>query len=162
MPALAVKVALEEFNGIVTLAGTARAATLELNPTTTAPFVAAALRLTVHVVVPPEDRELAAHPREVRVPGGATRMLPPVAEMGMGYAAPDAPKVLLTPIDIELAPGASATVTSAMPPSGIVFALGPVARQMYELAPPAQLMLLPEDVSAELGDTEKPVTLPKG
>jgi hypothetical protein len=159
---VAVKVALEEFNGIVTLAGTVRAGTLELNPTTSVPFVAAALRLTVQVVVPPEGRDVAAHPREVRVTGVPTKMLPPVAEMGMGYPASDAPKVLLTPIDIEPAAGASPTVTSAMPPSGIVFVLNPVARQMYELTPPAQIMLLPEDVSAELGDTEKLVTLAEG
>jgi len=50
VPAVAVKVALEELNGIVTLAGTDGAVTLELNPTTTGLLVAAALRPTVHVV----------------------------------------------------------------------------------------------------------------
>jgi hypothetical protein len=64
VPAVAVNVTVEEFNGIVTLAGTAMAGTLELNPTTTGPLVAAALRLTVHAVAPPEDREMGAHPRD--------------------------------------------------------------------------------------------------
>lgn len=162
MPAMAVNVALEEFNGIVTLVGAARAGTLELNPTTTGPLVAAALRLTVHVVVPPEDREVGAHPMEDRVKAGVTKMLPPIAETVIGYPATDAPRVPLTPMDIELALWASATVTTATLPSGIVFVLSPVVRQVYAVAPPTQSMLLPADVIAALGVTEKPVTLAEG
>src|ERR1039457_148387 len=107
---------------MVTLADTARPGTLELNPTTTAPFVAAALRLAVQVLVPPDDRELGAHPTEVMVTGGATKMLPPVADMGMASPAGDAPKVPLTPMNIEVALGSSATVKTASLPFGIVFA----------------------------------------
>ena len=84
MPAVAVKVALEELSGIVTLGGADRAGTLELNPTTTGPLVAAALRLTVQVAVPPADREFGAHPREDTVKAGVTKMLPPVAETVIG------------------------------------------------------------------------------
>ncbi len=162
MPAVAVKVALEEPNGIVTLEGTDRASTLELSPTTTGLPVAEALRLTVQVVVPPEDREVGAHPMEDRVKAGVTKMLPPVAETVIGYPATDAPRVPLTPMDIELALWASATVTTATLPSGIVFVLSPVVRQVYAAGPPTQLMLLPADVIAALGVTEKPVTLAEG
>ena len=156
------KVALEEPNGIVTLEGTDRASALELSPTTTGLPVAEALRLTVHVVVPPEDREVGAHPMEDRVKAGVTKMLPPVAETVIGYPATDAPRVPLTPMDIELALWASATVTTATLPSGIVFVLSPVVRQVYAVAPPTQSMLLPADVIAALGVTEKPVTLAEG
>ena len=162
MPAVAVKVALEEFSGIVTLAGTGREGRLELNPTTTGPLVAAALRPTVHVVAPPEDREVGAHTRELKVAGAATAMLPPVAETAMGYPATDAPKAPLTPMDIEPAFGASVTVTTATLPSGIVFVLSPFVRQMYALAPPTQLIVLPADVSTGPGVTEKLVTLAAG
>jgi hypothetical protein len=130
VPAVAVKVALEEFKGTVTLAGTTSPDTVELSPTVTAPLVAAALRLTVQVVVPREDSELAAHPTEVRVTGVATRMFPPVAVMGMASPAMDPPKAPLTPMEIELALGASITVTTATLPSGIVFVLNPVVTQM--------------------------------
>ena len=102
---MAVNGALEEFSGIVTLAGTGREGTLELNPTTTGPPAAAELRPTVHVVAPPEDREVGAHTRELKVSGVPTAILPPVAETGMGYPATDAPKVSLTPMEIELALG---------------------------------------------------------
>ncbi len=162
VPAVAVKVALDEFSGIVTLAGAARAGTLELNPTTTGPLVAAALRLTVQVVVPPEDREVGAHPMEDTVKAGVTEMLPPVAETLIEYPATEAPRVPLTPIDIELALWASAAVTTATLPSGIVFVLSPVVRQVYPVGPPAQLMFLPADVIAALGVTEKLVTLAEG
>ena len=80
----------------------------------------------------------------------------------MDNPAADAPKVLPTPIDIELALGASATVTTATPPFGIMFVLSPAATQVYEFAPAVQLMLLPEDVREEAGVTEKPVTLAEG
>jgi hypothetical protein len=159
---LAVKVASEELNGIVTLAGVGRAGTLELNPTTTGPLVAAPLSLTVHVVNPAEDREVGVQAREVRVTGVATAMLPPVAERGMGYPATDEPKVPLTPIDIGLAFGASVTLTTATLPSGIVFVLSPLVRQIYALAPPAQLIVLPADVRIGPGATEKFVTLAAG
>jgi hypothetical protein len=159
---VAVKVALEEFSGIVTLAGTGREGRLELKPTTTGPLVAAALRPTVHVVAPPEDREVGVHTREVKVTGAATAMLPPVAETGIGYPATDAPKAPLTPMDIELALGESVTVTTARLPSGIVFVLSPLVRQMYALAPPTQLSVLPADVSTDPGVTEKLVTLAPG
>jgi hypothetical protein len=159
---VAVKVALKEFNGIVTLAGTVRAGTLEFKPTTCAPFVAAALRLTVQVVVPPDGRELAAHPKEVRAAGAATRMLPPFAATGMASPATDAARAPLTPMEIELALGVRAIVTTATPPSGMVLVLSPAARQIYELALPAQVMLLPEDVSAESGATEKLLMLAEG
>jgi hypothetical protein len=162
VPAVAVKVALEEFIGIVTLAGAGRAGTLELNPTTTGPLVAAELRLTVQVVVPPEDREVGVHPREDMVKAGVTKMLPPVAETEIGYPATDAPRVPLTPMDIELAPWASTTVTTATLPSGIVFVLSPFVRQVYPVAPPPQVMFLPADVIAALGVTEKLVTLAEG
>jgi hypothetical protein len=162
VPAVAVNVTLEEFNGMVTLAGTAKAGTLELNPTTTGPLVAAALRLTVHVIAPPEDREVGAHPREDTIKAGVTNMLPPVAETAIGYPATDAPRVPLRPMDIELALGASATVTTATLPSGIVFVLSPLVRQVYAVPPPTQLMLLPAEVIAALGVTEKLVTLAEG
>lgn len=162
MPAVAVKVALEEFNGIVIAAGTVRPGTLELNATTVAPFVAAVLRLTVQVLVPPEGRYVGPQVTEVRVTSGVTKMLPPAADTGMASPAKDAPRVLLTPMVSELAFGASATETIATLPSGIVFVLSPVARQVYEPAPPAQVMLLPEDVSAESGATEKLVMLLEG
>jgi hypothetical protein len=114
------------------------------------------------VVVPPEDREVGAHPMEDRVKAGVTKTLPPVAETVIGYPATDAPRVPLTPMDIELALWASATVTTATLPSGIVFVLSPVVRQVYAVAPPTQSMLLPADVIAELGVTEKLVTLAEG
>jgi hypothetical protein len=85
--------------------------------------------------------------------GAATEMLPPVADMGMASPAMDAPNVPLTPIVIELALEASPTVTTATLSFGITFVLSPVATQIYELAPPAQLILLPEDVKAEAGVT---------
>jgi hypothetical protein len=157
-----VKVALEELSGIVTLGGAGRAGTLELNPTTAGPLVAAAFRLTVHVVDPPVDRELGAHAREDTVKAGVTKMLPPVAETVIGYPAADAPRVPLTPMGIELALGASATVTTATLPSGIVFVFSPLVRQVYAVPPPTQLMLLPADVIAALGVTEKLVTLAEG
>jgi hypothetical protein len=162
VPAVAVKVEREEPNGMVTLAGTGRAGTLELNPTTTGPLVAAPLRLTVHVVTPAEDREAGIHARDVKLTGVATAMLPPVAERGTGYPARDEPKVPLTPMDIGLAFGASVTVTTATLPSGIVFMLSPLVRQMYALAPPAQLIVLPADVSIGPGATEKLVILAAG
>ena len=162
MPAVVVKVALEEFTGIVTLAGTARPGTLEVNPATTGPLVAEALRLTVHVAVPPEDREVGAHPREDTVKGGVTKMLPLVAETEIGYPSTDAPRVPLMPMGIELALGVSATVTIATLPSGIVFVFSPLVKQMYAVPPPTQLMLLPADVIAGLGVTEKLVTLADG
>jgi hypothetical protein len=155
---VAVKVVLEEFSGIVTLAGTERAGTLELSPTKTGPLVAAALRPTVHVVAPPEAREVGAHTRELKVAGAATAMLPPVAETGTGYPATDAPKAPLMPMDIEPAFGASVTETTATLPSRIVFVLSPFVRQMYELEPPTQLIVLPAAVKTGPGVTEKLVT----
>jgi hypothetical protein len=128
----------------------------------TGPLVAAELRPTVQVVAPPEDREVGAHTRELKVTGAATAMLPPVAETGMGYPATDAPKAPLTPMDIELAFGASVTVTTATLPSGIVFVLSPFVRQMYELALPTQLTVLPADVSAGPAVTEQLATVAAG
>ena len=162
MPAVAVKVALEELSGIVTLGGADRAVTLELNATTTGPLPAAAFRLTVHVAIPPEDREVGAHPREDTVKGGVTKMLPLVAETEIGYPSTDAPRVPLMPTDIELALGASATVTTATLPSGIAFVFSPLVRQVYAVPPPTQRMLLPADVIDALGVTEKLVTLAEG
>jgi hypothetical protein len=159
---VAVKVALEEPNGIVTLEGTDRASTLELSPATTGLPVAEALRLTVHVVVPPEDREVGAHPMEDRVKAGVTKMLPPVAETVIGYPATDAARVPLTPMDMEPAVGASVTVTTATMPFGIAFVLSPLVRQIYELAPPAQLKVFPAEVNTDPGITEKLVTLAEG
>ena len=159
---MAVKVALEAFKGIVTLAGTTRAGRLELSPTTTAPLVAAALKLTVQVAEPPEDSELGAHPTDVRVTGAATLTLPPVAETVMAPPAGDAPRVPLTPIDTELALEASVAVTAATLPFGIVFVLSPLARHLYELALLTQESLLPEDVNTGPGATEKLVTLADG
>ena len=159
---MAVNVALEEFSGIVTLAGAEREGRLELNPTTTGPLVAAELRPTVHVVAPPEDKDVGAHPRDVKVTGAATAMLPPVPDTGTGYPATDAPKAPLTPTDIELALGESVTVTTATVPSEIMFVFSPLVRQMYALAPPTQLIALPADVSTGPGVTEKLVTLAAG
>jgi hypothetical protein len=162
VPAVALNVILEEFNGIVTLAGAISAGTLELNPTTIGPLVAAALKPTVHVVAPPEDREAGAHAREETVKAGVTRMFPPVADTGTGYPATDAPKVSLTSMYIELAVGASATVTTATLPSGIVFVFNPLVRQVNAAAPPTQLIPLPAAVIAGPGVTENPVTLAAG
>jgi len=159
VPAVAVKGALEEFSGIVKLAGTERAATLELSPTTIGLPVAAP-RLTVHVLEPPEDNDVGVHASDVT--DVATEMLPPVPDTGMGYPATDAPKMSVTPMDIELTPWASAAVTIATLPSGITFVLRPLVRQMYELAPPAQLIVLPADMSAGPGVTEKLFTLADG
>jgi hypothetical protein len=89
-------------------------------------------------------------------------MLPLVPETEIGYPSTDAPRVPLTPIDIELAVGARATVTTATLPSGIVFVFSPLVKQMYAVPPPTQLMLLPADVIAALGVTEKLVTLADG
>jgi hypothetical protein len=83
-PAAAVNEALDAFNGIVTLAGTDKAGTLESNPTATEPLVAAALRLTLHVVVPPEDSEFGAHAMEDTDRAGVTKMLPPVDDSVTG------------------------------------------------------------------------------
>ena len=117
----------------------------------------------MHVVAPPDDSEVGAHARELKVTDDVdTKILPPVADTGMGYPATDAPKVSLTLMDIELALWASATVTSATLPSGIVFVLSPFVRQMYALASPAQLIDLPADVSTGPGITEKLVTLAAG
>jgi len=162
VPAVAAKVALEAFRGIVTLAGTTKPGTLELSPTTTAPLVAAALKPTVQVAEPPEDSELGAQLTEVRVTVAATLMPPPVAEIGMAPPVGDAPRAPLTPIDTELVVEASVAVTVATTPFEIVFVFRPVARQVYELVPLAQEMLLPEDVNAGLGVTEKLVTLVDG
>jgi hypothetical protein len=157
-----VNVTLEEFNGIVTLAGTATAGTLELKETTTGLLVPTPFRLTVQVVVPPEDTEVGAHPREDTLKAGVTKMLPPVAETEIGYPSTDAPRVPLTPMDIELALGARATVTTATAPSGIVFVFSPLVRQVKAAAPPMHLMSLPALVIAEPATTEKLVTLAEG
>lgn len=159
VPAVAVKVAVKEPVGIVTLAGTMSAGKLELSPITTG-LVAAALRLTVQVLVPPEDNEPGVHAREVK--DATTKMLPPVPDTGMGYPATDAPKVSLTPMENEPAPGASVTVTTATFPSRIVFVFSPLVRQMYALAPPEQLIVLPADINTGPGVTEKLVTLAAG
>jgi hypothetical protein len=159
---VALNVTLEEFNGIVTLAGAISAGTLELNPTTTGPLIAAVLRPTVHVVAPPEDREAGAHAREETVKAGVTKIFPPVAETETGYPSTDAPSVPLTPMAIELAVGASATVMTATLPSGIVFVFSPLVRQVNAAAPPTQLIPLPAAVIAEPGVTENPVTLAAG
>jgi hypothetical protein len=132
---------------------------LELSPTMTG-LAAAALRLTVQLLVPPEDNELGVHAREVT--DVATKMFPPVPETGMGYPATDAPNVSLTPMENEPAPGASVTVTTATLPSRIVFVFSPLVRQMYALAPPAQLTVLPADINTGPGVTEKLVTLAAG
>jgi len=160
VPAVAVKGALEEFSGIVTLVGTERAGTLELSPTSTGLPVAAAPRLTVHMLEPLEDNDVGVQASDVTIV--ATEMLPPVPDTGMGYPATDAPKMSLTPMDIELTPWARATVTIATLPSGITFVLRPLVRQIYELAPPAQLIVLPADISAGPGVTEKLFTLADG
>jgi hypothetical protein len=62
-------------------------------------------------------------------------------------------------MDIELALGASVTVTTATMPFGIVFAFSPLVRQMYEPVLPAQLIVLPADVNTAPGVTEKLATL---
>ena len=163
VPVVAVKVPVVAPEATVAEAGVLSSVGFVLDRVMIAPPAGAALvRATVQVLEVLDPRLVGLHVSAEITPGAATKTLPPVAETGMGSAAPDAPTVLPTPIDSESAVGASATVTTAMPPSGIVFALGPVARQMYELASPAQLMLLPDEVSAALGDTEKPVTLPRG
>ena len=53
-------------------------------------------------------------------------------------------------------------MTTATLPSGIVFVFSPLVRQVYAVPPPTQLMLLPADVIAALGVTEKLVTLAEG
>ena len=159
MPAVAMKVAVKDPAGTVTLAGTTSAGKLELSPITVG-LVIAELTLTVQVLVPPEGNEIGEHASEVT--DAATKMLPPVADTGIGYPATDAPNVSLTPMEIELAPGASVTVTTATFPSAIVFVLRPLVRQIYALAPPAQLIVLPADISTGPGVTEKLVTLAAG
>ena len=145
----------------VTDAGTVSIALLFDTLTIAPPVGAALLRLTVQVLEALGPRLLGLQ-ASAEMSTGATEMLPPIADMGMASPAMDAPKVPLTPIVIELALGASPTVTTATLPFGITFVLSPVATQINELAPPAQLMLLPEDVRAESGVTEKLVTLAEG
>ncbi|MEO8597672.1 MAG: hypothetical protein ABI759_30410 [Candidatus Solibacter sp.] len=125
VPAVALKVVLVAFNGIVTVAGTTRPAAFELNPTTAGPPVAGALSFTVQFVVPPDDRDPGAQLKVVTVTGARTRMLPPVAETAMESPVADAPMEPLTPMSTELAPSASATVTTATLPSGMAPALTP-------------------------------------
>ena len=122
--------ALEEFKGMVTLAGTVRPGALESNPTTSGPVAAGALAFTEQEVVLEEPREAAAQLREVTVTGRATVITPPVAAMSMALPAGDAPKIRVRPMEIEPAFKPSPTVTTAMLPSTIVLAFRPVARQV--------------------------------
>ena len=146
----------------VTDAGTVSVALLFDRVTIAPPVGAALLRLTVQVLEALGPRLVGLQASAEMSTGAATEMLPPVADMGMAFPIVDAPNAPLTPIVIELALGASPTVTTATLPFGITFVLNPVATQINELAPPAQLMLLPEDVRAESGVTEKLVTLAEG
>jgi hypothetical protein len=146
----------------VTDAGTVSIALLFDTLTIAPPVGAALLRLTVQVLEALGPRLLGLQASAEMSTGAATEMLPPVADMGMAFPIVDAPKVPLTPIVIELALEASPTVTTATLSFGITFVLSPVATQIYELAPPAQYILLPEDVKAEAGVTEKLVTLAEG
>jgi hypothetical protein len=162
VPVVAVNVALAEFCGTVTLAGTVRPVELVAKPTVTAPTVDAALRLTVHVAAEPEESEVGEHASDVSVKGFVTAMLPPVVEMARPFPAKDAPIAPTTPIDVAPAPGEREIHTTARLPSEIVFAFIPLARHVYNPAVPAQLMVLPDAVSAAPGTTEILVTLAAG
>ena len=159
---MALKVAEVAAAVTVTEAGPVRVG-LVLDRVTIAPPVGAALvRVTVQVLEELGPRLVGLQVSAEISTGATTEMLPPVADMGMAFPAADAPKVLPTPTVSELALGASTTVTTATLPFGIMFVLSPVATQIYELAPPAQLMPLPEDVRAAAGVTEKLVTPAEG
>ena len=163
---IAVVVALKVFEvaaaATVTDAGTVRRALLSDSVTTTPPAGAGAVRVTVQRLEALGPRVVGLQASAEISAEGATVMIPPVADKGMAPPAAAAPKVLMTPIEIEPALGASATVTTATLPFGIRLALRPAATQVYEFAPATQLMLLPEDVREEAGVTEKPVTLAEG
>jgi hypothetical protein len=139
--------------GTVTDAGAVSVALLFDRMTIAPPVGAALLRVTVQVLEALGPRLVGLQASAEMSAGAATEMLPPVADMGMAFPIVDAPKVPLTPIVIELAFEASPTVTTATLSFGITFVLRPVATQVYELAPPAQFILLPEDVKAEAGVT---------
>jgi hypothetical protein len=69
LPVDAVKVALAEFAGTVTDAGTIRLALLDAKPTVVPPFGAALERVTVQVVAPLDAKVDPAHCNDVKFTG---------------------------------------------------------------------------------------------
>lgn len=131
--------------GTVTEAGMVRL--VELEPRFTEAPVEP-LTVTVHVLEAPGASVAGAHTRLLAVSGTAVILTdPPVLVVVMPLPAAEAPKLLISPIVAPLLPD-SVTVTVAMLPSPIVVAFIPHAMQIYPLAPPEQVTLLPAAVSA--------------
>ncbi len=143
--AVATKLALADPDGIVTEPGTVRFAELDVR-LTVAPLEA--LTVTVHVLDAPGDKVAGTHPTLLTVvPAVARLTVPPVLVMVMPLPVGEAPRPLTRPIVAPLAPD-SVTATVAIIPSPMAVAFIPEAMQIYPLAPPAQVTVLPADDNA--------------
>ncbi len=84
VPAVAVKLPLVAAAGTLRLAGTVTAVLLLLKATLRPPLGAAALKLTLQLLVPGPVNNVGVHVRLLTVTGTATT--PPVAEVAIGTA----------------------------------------------------------------------------
>lgn len=96
------------------------------------PTGAAPLNVTVQLAVPEPARLAGRHAREVRTIGGGPppATTPPVGDSVIALPAPDAPRVLLSPIVVLVKPEAIVRFTTATVPFDMMLAFMPETTQV--------------------------------
>jgi hypothetical protein len=128
-PATALKVALVEPAGTVTLAG-AVSGPLVASGTASPPLPAAALSATVQVDDAFGANEVGLQESDVTVTEGVTTMAPPVAVIAIELPVGDAATGPFTAREIEPDVAVVATVTTATMPSEMAVAFMPLTMQV--------------------------------
>ena len=110
-------------------------------------------KLTVQVVEPPEDTLTGLQLNDVKPSGTTVVIVPPVAVMGSALADWLAPNALVMPIEVAAVLGEIVTVTTAITPFWMAFALSslaliPAKKQVYVPGLPAHDSSLPAAVAA--------------
>jgi hypothetical protein len=139
-----VNVALVDPNPTVTEAGTVSAPTLLESDTALPPAGAAGFTETVQVDVPAEPKDPGEQLSAVRVGAGIEAVtVPPTPLIASPCPSALDPSVPPTPIEVLTTVAAIVTVTTATVPFCMTELFSPATRQLYEPAPPLQLIDLP-------------------
>jgi len=88
--------------------------------------------------------------------------VPPVAEIETAVPSGKAPRVLVTPIGVLVAPTAIVRLTTARVPFGMMLAFMPAAIHVYDPEPPKQVTVLPAPEATDPTTAEIAVTLLAG
>jgi hypothetical protein len=146
LPAVALKVAVVEPAGTVTVDVRPGSRALLLNSEIAVPPAGAAwLRFTVQVALVPEVKLAALQDKEVSVgtEGPGPETVPPVAETANEEPEPDAATVFPNPIGVLVTPAAIIRFTIATVPFWIGVLFMPQAKQVYTPELAVQLSVLP-------------------